>query len=419
MKVGIVGLGKLGMPVAVAMDFRGHEVRGYDKNPDRMSRGAYPSLEDGLGDGRTFQDALATSGIQFTELKELVTESDIIFVAVETPHNPQYEGITRLPDERVDFNYLSLKYCIESIGLAMPENSNDKVLAVISTVLPGTMRREIIPTLHPKLHLVYNPFFIAMGTTIKDFLEPEFILQGSDNPEASSKLESFYKNTILRDAPVMKMNVESAELTKVFYNTFIGFKIALSNIAMEICEKIEGADVDEVMFALRNAKDRIVSPKYLSGGMGDSGACHPRDNIAMSWLARKINLSYDLFDSIMKTREAQADWLASMMIEKSDTLSLPICILGIAYKSGTNLITGSHALLVKNILNEKGHGVDIIDPIVYPDWPVRLKRAVYLIGNKEATYAGYHFPMGSVVIDPHRYIADQEGVTVIRLGEKN
>ena len=103
---------------------------------------------------------------------------EIIFVAVQTPHDPKYEGITKLPDERVDFDYTYLVNCIKNLSKYVDENGEEKIVVIISTVLPGTIRKHVIPIMSEKIKLCYNPFFIAMGTTIKDFLDPEFVLFG-------------------------------------------------------------------------------------------------------------------------------------------------------------------------------------------------------------------------------------------------
>ena len=224
------------------------------------------------------------------------------------------------------------------------------------------------------------------------------------------------------------MSIESAELTKVAYNTFISLKIAFANTIMEIChdESLPGANCDEVMGALKQAKMRLISPAYLNGGMGDGGGCHPRDNIAMSWLAREKGLSFDLFEAAMKSREGQAYWKAMMLCQLARENLLPIIILGIAYKPGTNLTVGSPALLVACYIKELGAKdsrfkdyihLNTIDERVSGVVDERMGMAVYLIGCLHSEYKGMKFPEGSIVVDPFRVIPDQEGVRVIRLGE--
>lgn len=407
MKIGVVGLGKLGLPVAVAMAHTGeHDVMGYDLNKERMTHGAQPYKEAGLVH-ENFNNDLAESMVHFGSLKEVVNHGEIIFIAVQTPHEPEYEGITPLPAERVDFNYEWLKAAVSEVASHCAKQHKQKVVVVISTVLPGTVERELRSLLNDKTSLVYNPFFIAMGTVIPDFLNPEFILLGADNYQAQIKVEQFYKS--LMDAPVCAMSIESAELTKVAYNTFISSKLAFVNILLEIAHKMPGVHVDEVTDALCKATGRLISTKYMKAGMGDGGGCHPRDNIALSHLARKLNLGHDFFESIMDAREKQAIWLAGLMKQ----YQLPKCILGYTFKVETNITTGSHAILVSEYLDTPiMHDPNVEGSESFPSFP-----CVFLIGMNHLIFKDYSFPSGSVIIDPWRYMPNKEGSTVIRLGE--
>jgi UDPglucose 6-dehydrogenase len=268
------------------------------------------------------------------------------------------------------------------------------------------MRKYVQPLCGPLTSLVYNPSFIAMGTTIRDFLDPEFVLLGGDD---AGVVESFYRS--FTDANVWRTSVENAELIKVSYNTFIGLKIAFANTVMEVCHKSPGCDVDQVMGALKLAHRRLISPAYLTGGMGDGGGCHPRDNIALSWLARELDLSYDLFDAAMVARERQAEWLVDLMCEHD----LPPAILGVAFKAGTDIVTGSPAVLCQRILEERG-----FEPVVYDErcgFTSEINGPhVFLIGTRHPEHPEFPFPEGSVVIDPWRYIEPRPGVTVIPVG---
>jgi hypothetical protein len=168
---------------------------------------------------------------------------------------------------------------------------------------------------------------------------------------------------------------------------------------------------------LKQAHRRLISPAYMDGGMGDGGGCHPRDNIALSWLARKLDLSLRPVRGGDGCRERQAEWLADLMREHD----LPKVILGTAYKPGSRIETGSPALLVRELL---GYAIEVqtYDPIaerqpIHDELPTSFDfPAVFLIGCRHPQFPGYRFPAGSVVIDPFRYIPDQEGVHVIRVG---
>jgi UDPglucose 6-dehydrogenase len=159
----------------------------------------------------------------------------------------------------------------------------------------------------------------------------------------------------------------------------------------------------------------------MNGGMGDGGGCHPRDNIAMSWLADKVCLSYDWFENLMISREKQAEFLADLvMIEYQE--GDKVYILGYEFKPETELTTGSHALLIYNILY--GHilydDLTLLQSRYSEDYQFELLKNgkhIFFIGCKQEKFKNFIFPSGTVVIDPFRYIPDQTGVKVIRIGE--
>ena len=420
MNIGFIGLGKLGLPCALAVESRGHKVVGYD--PSQQVKDIIDSKKLQYQEAHA-QDLLLKSEIEVKPVEEVVGESEIIFVPIQTPHDPLYEGTTRLPDKRVDFDYTYLKKGIKDLSEEIYYQQSKKVVIIISTVLPGTIRREIKPLIedNPYFKLCYNPFFIAMGTTIDDFLRPEIVLFGKDDDWAANIAKKFYRT--IHHAPFYETTIENAELIKVVYNTFIGTKLAFVNTVMEACHKLPNTNVDDVMNALKMCDDRIISDRYLSGGMGDGGGCHPRDNIALSWLSRKLNLSYDWFDNIMKQRENQTDWLCDLIEETSFKYKgcvdgYPILILGKSFKSETNITTGSPSILLKNILEERGHKVSMWDP--YVDTHKLLvgeEPMVYFIGTKHPDFTSYEYNQGSIIIDPWRYIPEQENCEVIYIGD--
>lgn len=419
LRIGMVGLGKLGMPVALAISMAGHDVMGYDIEPAKMQKERFPHREIGPNGEPSIEPLLQESDLRFGSLEEVVRHAEIIFVAVQTPHEPLYEGVTRLPAERVDFDYRHLKDAVRALAAAIHRNGEDRVVIIISTVLPGTVRREILPLITPRVKLCYNPFFIAMGTTIRDFIEPEIVLFGVRDPEAAARAKTFYRT--LHHRPFYETTIENAELIKVAYNTFISMKICFANTLMELCHKVPGCNVDVVSDALALARDRLISPRYLRGGMGDGGACHPRDNIALSWLARQVGLSYDWFEHIMLCREKQTEWLAEVVAEHHTRRGYPHRIVGIygrAFKAGTDLTVGSPAVLLANILAERGFDVRMYDPYV-DHGPCPFERAgVYVVATNHREFGDpqWDFPPGSVVIDPWRYVPAHAGVDVVHVG---
>lgn len=412
MKVGFLGLGKLGLPCALALDDAGHQVFGYDISQDTMENIAnkvLPYREEGS------QELLDKNNLVLCEdTEDLVANSDIIFVPIQTPHDPRFEGTTRLTDERADFDYSWLKSGISLLNSHMERLNRFPIVVIISTVLPGTIEKEILGVLNPKFRLCYNPFFIAMGTTLHDFRNPEMVLFGTEDEGAAEVLKALYST--IHDRPFFRTTIKNAELIKVAYNTFIGMKIVYANTMMEICEK-SGVDVDSVIDAMALATDRLISPKYLRGGMGDGGGCHPRDNIAMSWLAQKLDLSFDFFETLMVGRENQTEWLAELLMATSEDSELEPFMLGEAFKEQTNLTVGSPAVLMKNIIEEEwGLDIPIHDPHTN-DTPMPAEAHCFFISTKHSEFLDYDFPEGSIIIDPWRYIPDMDGITVHRIGE--
>lgn len=411
MKIAFIGLGKLGLPVALAVESRGHEVFGYDINPavaDFVKHKRIPYAEVQVPE--LLQD---TSLVVHPSIEEVVAQDpDIVFVAVQTPHDPRYEGVTRLPEERVDFDYTFLKQACSDLFQLLTKPT---VVAVVSTVLPGTMEREIMPMANENVQLVYTPQFIAMGTTVQDFLNPEFTLIGVDDAHAAEVMQKFFEG--LTGQATFVTSVRNAEGIKVFYNTFITMKTVFGNMIGEMAARTQ-MDADEIYAALSMADQRLISPKYLKAGVGDGGGCHPRDNIALSWLARDVGLSFDLFEALMIARERHMGWIADVVADYHFATGRPVVVWGKSFKRGTNITVGSPATLLVNLLKEQTN----IEPVAWWDPHVRQVDVhakphpvgIYVIATDHGDWPPA--PTGSVVIDPFGTYPETPGVYLVRLG---
>ncbi|MDE0399341.1 MAG: nucleotide sugar dehydrogenase [Candidatus Poribacteria bacterium] len=420
MNIGFVGMGKLGLPSALAIESKGHTVTGYDINPnvsEYIKTGKIPYMEEGV------PELLAKTSIRMLPLADVLQLSDIVFVPVQTPHDPLYEGVTQLPETTADFNYTYLKDACRSISAELDKIGQDRIIVIISTVLPGTIEREIKPILSKHVKLCYNPFFIAMGTTVSDFLHPEIVLFGVDDKDAVTKAKKFYRT--ITNAPFHEMSIVNAELVKVNYNTYISMKINFANNLMEVCHRMrdQGADVDVVIDALSDCTRRIISPSYMRGGMPDGGGCHPRDNIALADFARRHSLSNDIYTEGMMVREHHIEWFANMMREHKD---LPKVILGKSYKPGTNLTVGSPSIRLYNELISPQNGVPATPVTIWDPYadasgkvPAALSRpAVFFVGTRHEQFRTFDYPQGSVVIDPFGYVREGKGITLVRVGRQ-
>ena len=333
-KIGFIGLGKLGMPCAEAISKKGFDVAGYDI-VDKSSKHVVIS----------------------NSIKDLCRDRDIVFVATPTPHEDGYDGRTptsHLPVK--DFNYDEVKKVLSKCNKYM---HGAQSLVLISTVLPGTIRRELAP-LVTNVKLLYNPYLIAMGTVARDMINPEMIMIGTKKgvyktAHKAQQLEAFY-NQICENKPRIEIGTwEETEAMKIFYNTFISNKIALVNMIQDVAHKLGNMNVDKVTQALAKSTQRIVSSSYMKAGMGDGGACHPRDNIALRWLAKELDLGYDIFESIMTARERQAENMAKAILTHGNN----VFFTSDSYKAGTDLVDGSYSLLVQHYVRK--HGGQIVN----------------------------------------------------------
>lgn len=416
MRVGWIGLGKLGFPCALVLA-QHHEVIGYDVSErpwDIISGAAEPMREAGLTDLLAVSKGILRAGSTF----EVVEHSDVVFVAVQTPHEPRYGGERPMPEfESADFDYSFLVQACREVCHAAKAGRKNVTMVIVSTVLPGTINRVIRPLLNSWVSLAYSPQFIAMGTTIADFTNPEFVICGSDDRAARDMMLEVL-GPVQGRGRLFWCDIITAESIKVLYNTFISMKIVWANHVMELAHKT-GADCDKVVDALELATDRVISPKYMRGGMGDGGACHPRDLIAMAWLEERVGMSTYLFSTLARSREYQTGWLASLVRHHVGLTGYPVMILGRAYKPGSDLTDGSPALLLASYLEDLSprqwdpHTVN--EPLV----SVFEGPMIYVIATMHAEFTQIKFHDGSIVIDPFGYIPDQgERVTVIRVGRQ-
>jgi UDPglucose 6-dehydrogenase len=404
--IGFIGLGKLGLDCAEVMAEK-HNVRGFD---------IYPRTSD---------------TVKVCSIEETVNESEWIFIAVQTPHAEGYDGsVPSSHMEPRDFGHDAVKQAISDVNKYA---KTPKKIVLISTVLPGTTRRYFVPMLDKQHQFLYNPYLIAMGSVKWDMVNPEMIMIGTadGNPNSlAGELIDLYK-TIMQNDPRYEVGTwDECEAIKIFYNTFISAKVGLANMIQDFAMKIGNINVDVVTDALAKSTMRIMGPKYMTAGMGDAGACHPRDNIALRWLAEEYEIGYDLFDTIMHAREIQAENLAKFLVSQAQKYNLPVVIHGKAYKPDVPYCIGSYSTLVGHYVEQAGHRVSYVDPLADDNtnvvatvdqpavflWAHNRKITYEYTGNQEDTQPYCEIKPGSVIVDPWRKMTDITGLTVIHYG---
>lgn len=374
MKVGFVGLGNLGREAAEVMAEH-YDVIGYDI--------------------RKVETTIKLS----SSLQQAVDDRDIVFCAVQTPHDSDYDGrypTSHLPPK--DFDYSIAINAIQEIDkYVKPET----MIVLISTCLPGTVRNKIAP-LVKNGRFIYNPYLIAQTTVKWDMKNPEMIIIGTENgTETDEALElfNFYKPICERNTRVEIGTWDEAEAIKIFYNTFITTKLCLVNMIQDCAMKVGNINVDIVTTALKDSNMRIMGPSYMKAGLGDGGGCHPRDNIALRWLAQEYNFGYDIFDAIVQVRELQAKEMAKFMVEQNDN---EIVILGTGFKPKTDQLHGSPSILVGYYCELLGRKVHYTNDTKNIEPDLENSKYTYLLGHFDGTYNDYNFAIDSTIIDPWR-----------------
>ena len=357
LKVSVIGLGKLGAPMAAVYASKGFDVIGVDKNPafvNAVNEGRAPVEEDRLQD---FIDKSKGRLSATLDTTEAVKNTDVTFVIVPTPSGP-------------DGSFTN-KYALESlkeIGAGIKGKSGYHLVVITSTVMPGSTDSEIRQVLEKHadrpvgetLGLCYSPEFIALGTVIRDMLNPDFFLIGESDKKAGDMLVSIYSQACDNQPRMERMNFVNAELTKISVNTFVTTKISYANMISDLCDYLPGADVDVVTQAI--GCDSRIGHKYLKGAVAYGGPCFPRDNVAFSRLAEIIGAKADLAVATDTINRHQKDRVLTI-IDQLGYQPKTIGILGLSYKPGTAVIEESQGIALAASLKKKGFDVVIFDPM--------------------------------------------------------
>jgi len=406
MNIGFIGLGKLGLDCAEVFAEK-YTVRGFDIYPRESDR------------------------VKVCDINETVNKSDWIFIAVPTPHEEGYDG--SVPSSHMKPKDFGHDAVLDAIAAVNQHATSPKKVVLISTVLPGTTRKKFITALDSKHQFLYNPYLIAMGSVKWDMVNPEMVMIGTEDGNwngLAKELVDIY-NQIMQNSPRYIVGTwDECEAVKIFYNTFISAKVGLVNMIQDFAMKIGNINVDVVTDALAQSTMRIMGPKYMTAGMGDAGACHPRDNIALRWLAEEYDIGYDMFDTIMHAREVQAKNLADFLVKIAKEHRLPIVIHGKAYKPDVPYCIGSYSTLIGHYIKEHNISLHYVDPLADDKMSVtdtvNVPAVVLMAHNRSVTYGytgenkedAFYFDIkpGSVIVDPWRKLSNIPGCEVVHYG---
>ena len=359
-KISLVGLGKLGMSLAACFADRGFDVLGVDINKETVrmvNAGLSPNGEYGLRELiRKNKDRLSAT----TDHSLAIAETDVTFILVATPSDT--------------YGNFSNKY-VESATKALAihlKNSKKPfhIFVISSTVAPTSVEKRIIPLIERhsgrKLDrgfgVCYVPDFVALGTVIKNFMNPDFVMIGHTDDFSGSYIAGIYEKMCMNNPPIRKMSLVNAEVAKIALNNYMTVKISFGNALANLCSRIPGADVDVITETI--GIDKRISPHYLKGGLAYGGTCFPRDVAAWVAIAKKYGVSHDLQSAIENINEDQDAYLLSMVeqgIKRSKKKA--VSILGLSFKHGTPVVDRSPAIKLISSLVRRGVHVTVYDPL--------------------------------------------------------
>jgi len=356
MKVSVFGLGKLGLCTAACFAARGHRVWGYDANPAVMASlraRQNPIQETGLDD---LLDQ-AWPNLSITDQPAvLVRDTDLSLIIVPTPSQP---------DGR--FSNQAVEAVLRVIGPALRQKKTFHVVDIVSTVMPGSCLRVFQPLLEElsgkvcgkDFGLAYNPEFIALGSVIHNFLNPDLVLIGASDPLTGEVVRQLYRSSCDNQPHFAVMSLTNAEITKLSLNCYVTMKITFANELAAICELLPGAETDVITRAL--GADTRIGGRCLKGGLGFGGPCFPRDNLAFQAFARDAGWEAQLAPRVVEVNNDIPRRLVSLLRRHLREKSR-VALLGLAYKPDTPAVEESQALMVAQQLAQAGYTVQVHDP---------------------------------------------------------
>ncbi|CAN5653224.1 UDP-glucose 6-dehydrogenase TuaD [soil metagenome] len=349
MRVAVFGAGYVGLVTGACFAELGHHVVVRDvltEKIDALRQGEVPIHEEGLAELlEKNRERLSFT----TEVEEALSEADVVYVAVGTP--PNHSG---------DADLTAVWTVIDEL----PRVARRIVLAMKSTVPVGTgrvVRHRLGERGLENVGYVSNPEFTAEGTAVNDFLNPDRIVIGSFDPADGDVVAELHKDI---DAPILRSDVNSAEMIKLAANAFLMTRISFINEIANVCEAT-GADVMKVAEGV--GLDRRLGPHFLRAGIGYGGSCFPKDSLALKQLASNSGYHFQLLAAVIEVNELQKRRVVGKLERRLGSLrGKRIALLGLAFKPGTDDMREAPSLVLAGRLQAEGAEVSAWDPVADP-----------------------------------------------------
>ena len=349
MKIAIIGLGFVGLSLTSVLASKGFNVVGIDVDKEKcrnISNGVLPFFEPDLE--KTLKKGLKNK-LQIENDVSVVQDCDLIFVTVGTPQNKT---------GAIDLSII--KKAMKSLGKSIRKTKKQHIILVKSTVVPGTMKDVILPILENNskkkagkdFGLISNPEFLQESTAIRDTEFPHAVVLGGYKTKFMKNIEKFFTK-LHPKTPIIITNHQTAEMIKYANNSFLATKISFINQLSNICQKIPGANVDDIARTI--GLDPRIGGLFLNAGPGYGGSCLPKDMKALIKFAEITGVKPTLLNAVENVNEKQLEEIISIVKRKLGVLeSKKITILGTSFKPNTDDIRDSIAIdLIKKFLKRK------------------------------------------------------------------
>ena len=382
--ISMIGLGKLGLPLASIMAKKGFNVIGVDINQntiDLVNNGKSPIFEPELD--RYVKEVGGKKLIATQEHKMAIEKSDITYILTATPSNS--DG---------SFSNKYIRSALKDLSTFLRASDKKYHLFVISsTVVPKSIDDSFIPLIEKfskrKINegfgVAYCPDFVALGSVIENFSNPEYLVLGQSSKKAGDIIEKIHHKITDNTPYVGRMSLISAEIAKVSLNAYITTKISFANHLSNICEKFPGANVDDITNTI--GQDTRISPKYFKGGMSYGGTCFPRDTYAFNAINEKLGLSTSFIKAVDEINDFQDKHLHEIVINELKKINgNKVSILGLSFKPKTPVITESVGIkLVDNIIRKNSNiEVKVTDPLALKDTEVLFNDNIEYYSNSSS-----------------------------------
>ena len=359
MNVAVVGQGFVGLTLSVFLGLKKLQVFGIENNQNKLKiikTGKSPFFEPNLD--KNLKKCLNLKNLQFVEsLNPIFSKLDIIYICVSTPNK----------NNSIDLKFI--KNVIYEISFLLKTTKKKPMIIIKSTVAPQTTNSliEILSKNSKKIlgidyFLIVNPEFLREGSALDDQMNPHLIVIGCEDLKSKNKIKNFYKKIYSEKIPRTFTNYSTAELIKYTNNAFLATKITFINSISNLCEKIPGANVDDVARAI--GLDPRIGPYFLKAGPGFGGSCLPKDLTSFIHVYKSFDVPSTLLNSVKNVNEKQLEQILRILENKLKKISgKTISILGLSFKENSDDIRESRSIkLIQNILKKKCT-INVFDPL--------------------------------------------------------